>query len=74
MLSMSMMKNIWETFNNLYLIGKILFFPIFLAIAISYLCLGILEFITIDIFLIILEASSKKGNVRELISSMIKPY
>lgn len=74
MLAISMMKSIWETFNNLYLVGKILFFPIFLVIAISYLCLGIFEFITIDIFLIILEASSKKGNVRELISSMIEPY
>lgn len=74
MVTMSMMKYIWEIFNNLYLVGKILFSPIFLAIAISYLCLGIFEFIMIDIFLIILEASSKKGNVRELISSMIKPY
>lgn len=71
MIIWSLFKEVKSLYFNLKLIGKILFFPFILLSILSYLIMGLLEFIIIDIWFLLWEILSKDGDVKGLIYYML---
>lgn len=70
MLMWSFFKTCMLLYSNLKLIGKILFFPFYIAFIFSSLIMGLFEFILIDIWILLFEILSKDGDVKAVIDFM----
>jgi hypothetical protein len=64
-------KELKPLYSNLKLIGKILFFPFILLCILSYLIMGLFEFIIVDTWILLWEILSKNGDVKGMINSML---
>ena len=58
---------IWkEVYQDLKLLGKVILFPLFLIATIGFIALGIVETVTIDIFVLLIALFSKSHSVKEV--------
>lgn len=59
-----------DLFLNFYLIGKILFFPLFLAFCICFIVIATFEIVVIDSIAILIFACSKNVTVRDYFNAL----
>lgn len=66
MILLSMLKDIWEGWNRLKPLGKIIFSPFFLAGLMLSVMAGVVCFLLVEPFVFIAEVLSKDGSIEEL--------
>jgi hypothetical protein len=72
MLIFGFIKHIWENvFNELRIMGKIVFFLFFVLATICFMLLGIVELVVIDIWVILFEYFKKDSDVKGMIELLI---
>lgn len=66
------LKNFWiEIFPDLYLIGKVMLFPLFFAFSAVFIVIGIIEFFIIDLWIMLFAALSKSYSIKSAVHSLL---
>lgn len=60
------LRYVWEIYCDLNLAGKIILFPLFLAIAIVWFVFGVCETLLIDVWVIIIFLFLKSHSVKDV--------
>lgn len=65
---MAIVWNMWkEIFTDLVLVGKILFFPCFALFSVAMIPMALVEFLIVDVIVMLLLALSKTSSPKDLI-------